>query len=148
MRRNILQKSLIQVKYILIVFLSASIFVSSCARKINFATSTIVPAAEGTVKIKEDKNNNYAVDVEVRHLAEPNKLPMSKNVYVVWVETERNGVQNLGQLNTSSGLLSSTLKASLQAVTPYKPTRLFITGEDAATVQYPGNYVVLNTTSF
>lgn len=121
---------------------------ASCSRKVGFATSTVVPAADGKVKVKKDNNNNYAVDVTVKHLAEPNRLPQPKDVYVVWIETERNGVQNLGQLATSSGFLSSTLKAELKAVTPYKPSRVFITGEDAATVNYPGSYVVLNTSDF
>lgn len=120
----------------------------SCARKISFATSTVVPAAEGTVKVKKDNNNNYAVEVDVRNLAEPARLPQPKNVYVVWLQTENNGTQNLGRLNTSSGLFSSTLKASLKTVTPYKPVRIFVTGESSADVTYPGNYVVLNTRSF
>jgi ribosomal protein S9 len=120
----------------------------SCSRKISFATSTVVPAAEGTVKVKKDNNNNYAIKVDVRNLAEPNRLPQPQNVYVVWIETERNGTQNLGQLNTSSGLFSNALKASLETVTAYKPIRLFITGENEANVTYPGNYVVLNTTTF
>lgn len=131
----------------LLILLTSTLWLGSCARKINFATSTIVPAAEGTVKVKKDKNDNYGVDISVKHLAEPNRLPQPKNVYVVWAETAGNGVQNLGQLNTSSGIISSTLKASLEAVTPYKPVRVFITAEDAATVVAPSMYVVLNTAS-
>lgn len=126
----------------------AIITLSSCARKVSFDNSTIAPAADGKVKVKKDKNNNYAVDIEVSNLADPKRLAQPKNVYVVWMETERNGMQNLGQLKTSSGLFSNNLKASLEAVTPYKPMRLFITGEDAANIQYPSSYVVLNTTSF
>ena len=124
------------------------LLIASCSRKVSFTTSTVVPAAEGKVKVKKDKNDNYAVDVDVKHLAEPSRLPQPKALYVVWIETERNGVQNLGQLNTSSGLLSSTMKASMEAVTPYKPTRLFITGETVANVQYPGGYIVLDTSVF
>lgn len=130
------------------VLLFGSFVWSSCARKISFATSTVVPAAEGTVKVKKDGNNNFAIKVDIKNLAEPNRLPQPQNMYVVWIQTEKNGIQNLGQLNTSSGLFSSTLKASLETVTPYKPTRLFVTGENAANVIYPGNYVVLNTDAF
>lgn len=134
--------------HVLVSFFIILISCVSCSRKISFATSTVVPAAEGTVKVKKDNNNNYVVNVEVKHLAEPGRLPQPQNVYVVWVETESNGTQNLGRLNTSSGLFSSTLKASLETVTPYKPIRVFITGESSADVIYPGKYVVLNTTSF
>ncbi|WP_018617107.1 hypothetical protein [Segetibacter koreensis] len=54
------------------------------------------------------------------------------------METEHNGTKNIGRLNTSSGLFSSTLKSSLTTTTPYKPTAIFITGEDDSNVQYPG----------
>jgi hypothetical protein len=133
---------------LLMLIVSSMFLCMSCARKISFATSTVVPAAEGTVKVKKDNNDNYAIKVEVKNLAEPHRLPQPRKVYVVWMQTANNGIQNLGQLSTSSGLFSSTLKASIEAVTAYKPTRLFITGEDAANVAYPGNYVVLNTSSF
>lgn len=132
----------------LLVVLLAPLFIVSCARKVHFSTSTLVPAAEGDVKVKKDKNNNYALDIEVRNLAEPKRLQVPKNVYVVWAETKKRGVQNLGQLITSTGLFSSQLKASLKTVTPYKPTRVFITAEEAASIQYPGSFVVLNTNSF
>jgi len=135
-------------RVIWIVSILTAIAISSCARRASFNASTIVPAAEGKVKVKKDKNNNYAVDVDVRNLADPKRLAQPRNVYVVWMETERNGIQNLGQLNTSSGLFSSNLKASLGTVTPYKPTRVFITGENTANIQYPSSYVVLDSPSF
>ncbi len=47
---------------------------SACSKKISFQTSSIVPAAEGTVKIKNDKNKNYVIDLNVIRLAEPKRL--------------------------------------------------------------------------
>ena len=119
----------------------------ACNRKIAFNNSTVVPAAEGYVKVKKDKNNNRAIEVSVRNLAEAKRLASPQNLYVVWIETPE-GVKNLGQLKTGTGLLSNTLKASLETVTPYKPTRLFITAENDASIQYPGAQVVLSTSSF
>jgi hypothetical protein len=121
---------------------------SSCARKINFSNSTIVPAARGSVEVKKDKNNNYAIDIDIRHLAEPDRLPEPKKLYIVWVESQENGLQNIGQLKTSTGLITETLRASMKAISPYKPTRVIITAEDRANIQAPGNYVVLNTVPF
>lgn len=121
---------------------------SSCAKKLSFNTSMIAPAASGSVKISKDKNKNYAIDVFVRNLAPSDKLTPPRETYVVWVDTESNGVKNIGQINTSTGLLSKTLKASLKANLPFKPVRVFITGEDMQNVQYPGNMVVLSTDSF
>lgn len=119
----------------------------SCNRKISFNTSTVVPAAEGSVKIKKDKNDNHAIDVSVKNLAEPNRLPVPQNAYMVWIES-RDGIKKLGQLKTGSGLFSSTLRAELKTVTPFQPTRLFITAESSADSNYPGAQVVLTTDSF
>ncbi|MBA2744744.1 MAG: hypothetical protein H0U44_00830 [Flavisolibacter sp.] len=135
--------------FLLAIFALFFVFsTTSCARKINFVASPIVPSAEGRVKVKKDNNNNYSVDLEVKHLADPSKLAQPHSIYMVWMDTESNGVQKLGQLNTSSGLLNSTMKASMETSTPYKPVRIFITGENGADLPFPGNYVVLTTSSF
>ncbi|MGZ5135654.1 MAG: hypothetical protein ACXWCG_10905 [Flavitalea sp.] len=107
-----------------------------------------MPAAQGTVKMKKDNNNNHSIKIDIKHLADPTRLQPAKSVYVAWIETAGKGAQNIGQLRTSSSLISNTLKASLEAVTPFKPTRLFITAEDQANIEYPSSFVVLNTTSF
>lgn len=95
--------------------------------QVSFNTSSVVSAAKGKVRVKKD-NNNYAADIEVSNLAEPKRLARPKNMYVVWMETQRNGLQNLEQQNTASSLFAKNLKASLKTVTPYKPVRIFITG--------------------
>lgn len=110
-----------------------------------FTSSDIVPAAVGSVKIKSDNNKNQTIEVNVKHLAPSSKLSPPQNTYVVWMMTERNGTQNIGQLNSSSSLLSKTLKASLKTVTSYNPTSFFITAEDNGNVQYPASMVVLST---
>lgn len=129
-------------------FLVVSIFLSSCSQKVNFIRSAVVPAADGRVKIDKDGNNNYSIDVFVENLAPPSKLNPPKEVYVVWMETERNGTQNLGQLVTSSGLFSNALEASLKTVTPYKPIRIVVTAEDETDLQSPGFQTVIMTKKF
>ncbi|MEP7253807.1 MAG: hypothetical protein ABI683_15550 [Ginsengibacter sp.] len=125
--------------------LFAAFSLSSCAKKMTFGTSSVVPAAEGSVKIKSDKNKNTSVDLSVERLADPQRLNPSKKTYVVWMETASNGTKNIGSLNTSSGFLSGKMKSSLKTVTPYKPTGFFITAEDDASVQYANGQVVLRT---
>lgn len=127
---------------------SVTVFLQSCAKKIMFTNSLIVPAAEGTVKVKKDNNNNYNIDLNLIRLAEPSRLNPAKAIYIVWMETETNGIKNIGQLKTSSGLLSKTLKSSLTTVTAFKPTKIFITAEDDASVQYPAGQTVLATNNF
>jgi hypothetical protein len=124
----------------LLVFLFAA-----CAEKVTFLNSSVVPSAEGTVTIKQGNNNNYDIDLNVVRLAEPERLTPPKAVYVVWMETTQSGVQNLGQLQTSTKGFSKMLSSSLKTVTPHQPTGFFITAEDNAIGSYPGMTVVLKT---
>ncbi len=117
----------------------------SCAKKMTFGTSSVVPAAEGSVKIKSDKNKNSTIDLNVIRLSDPKRLDPPKGTYIVWMETANNGTKNIGNLNSSSGFLSKTLKSSLKTVTPYKPTGFFITAEDNKDITYPNGQVVLKT---
>lgn len=133
---------------LLFLLVSFSILLTSCGRKFAFQVSPVVPAAVGEVKVKKDKNSNYNIDLNASRLADPARLMPARQVYVVWMETEQNGTKNIGQLKTSSGLFSSNLKSKLETVTPYKPTRFFITAEDDARLQYPIGVTVLNTSSF
>jgi len=131
---------------ILIFFLVFSL--GSCAKKISFQTSSIVPAAEGSVKVKKDNNNNYSIDLDVIRLAEPKRLDPPKSTYVVWIETADKGSKNIGSLNTSSSMFSKTLKSSLKTVSPFKPISLFITAENNVDIPYPSSQVVLRTDRF
>ena len=123
-------------------------YFSSCAKKISFQGSSVVPAARGDVKVKKDNNNNYNIQISVNNLAEPKRLQPSKTAYVVWMETSDNATKNIGQINSSTGFLSSKLKASFESVSSTKPTRIFITVEDDAGTQYSGSMVVLTTNNF
>lgn len=134
--------------YAAVIILSCALLLQSCSRKVSFQTSQIVPAAQGSVKVKKDDNNNYKIDLNIIRLADPKRLSPSKELYVVWIKTEQNGTKNIGQLKTSSGFLSKTLKSSLETVSSFKPTQVFITAEDNASVQYPAGEVVLTTDNF
>lgn len=129
--------------FLLITFLITSL--SGCAKKIMFEQSSIVPGAEASVKIKKDRNGNYSINMDVLHLAEPRKLQPAKSVYLVWMQAEDNSTKNIGILNSSSSLLSKTLKASLHTVTPFKPTRIYVTAEDDAKITFPAGETVLTT---
>jgi hypothetical protein len=81
----------------------------------------------------------------VIRLAAPTRLDPQKNVYVVWMKTEQNGIKNIGELKTSGHMLSKMLKSSLITVTPYKPSGFFITAENDANISDPIGQVVLST---
>src|SRR5689334_1558213 len=93
--------------YLVAVVFTVCVVLASCARKIHFNTSNVVPAAQGTVKVKKDDNNNYSIQMNVKNLATPGRLQPPKSVYVVWVESAGRSAQNLGQMKTSSGMFSN-----------------------------------------
>lgn len=133
----------------LFIFTSIILFsFSSCARKASFQTSTVVPAARGSVKITKDKNENYSIDVHLIDLAEPGRLQPAKHIYIVWMVTDDNITKNIGQINSSSSLLSRTLKSSFKSVSAFKPIKVFITAEDVADIQHPDGQVVISTDNF
>lgn len=144
--KTIKSKRLSKTLYAVAAFFFAIVILQSCGTsKYNFSTSSVVPAAEGKVKVKKDGNSNYKISLDVMRLAEPQRLSPSKSMYIVWMETEQNGRKNIGQLKTSSGFLSKTLKSSLTTVSSFKPSGFFITAEDDASIQYPAGEVVLRT---
>jgi hypothetical protein len=124
------------------------ISVISCAKKVAFQTSSIVPAARGDVKIKKDENKNYLIKIELENLAEVSRIEPPKSAYVVWMETDDASVKNIGQIKSNSKFLSSKLKASFETVSPFKPSKIFITAEDNADVQYPGMQLIMETSTF
>jgi hypothetical protein len=119
----------------------------SCSHKISFATSSVVPAARGTVKIKKDNNHNYVIKLDIFNLAEVKRLQPAKQAYLVWMVTDGETTKNIGQINSSSSLLSKKLKASFESVSATRPTKIFITAEDDVTTQYPG-LQILSTNNF
>lgn len=129
-----------------VMALTLALALSSCSPKVNFQTSSVVPAAEGWAKVKRTESN-YAVKIRIYNLAPTKNLNPPQRVYIVWVDTEANGIKWLGSMQSSSGFLSKTLKASLDATIPYKPVRVIITAESETHPQYPGVYTVLQTGS-
>ncbi len=124
------------------------ILLSSCAKKANFLNSTVVPAAKGTVKIKKDKNKNYVIKVQIVNLAEPSRLQPPKANYVVWMVSDNLNPKNIGQIKSSSNFMSSKLTAYFETVSSVKPTKIFITAEDDANIQYSLSQIILTTNNF
>jgi len=108
----------------------------------------VVPAAQGTVKVKKDKNSNYKIQIHLVNLAGVSRIQPARQSYVVWMVTSNDETKNIGQINSSSSLLSKKLKASFETVSAVKPVKIFITAEDDAGIQYPGTQVILSTDSF
>lgn len=130
-------------------------FFYSCARKAAATSKTetttpvVIPENKGQVQIKRDANSNYVIQINLRELEEVTKIePTSKKAYIVWVNADNQMTKNLGQINSNSGWLSDKSKASFEAVSEFKPTKIFITEEDNATVKTPGAKVIWSTNNF
>jgi hypothetical protein len=117
---------------------------NSCNKKMYFPVSAVAPAARGTVKVKRDNNNNYTIQVNVSDLAEVERLQGNKKAYVVWIITGNDNPKNMGQIKSGTKRFSKKLNADFSTVSPGKPDRIFITAEEDAMIQYPGNMVVLS----
>lgn len=118
---------------------------NSCGQKTTFLTSTVVPAAEGSIHLKKDKNKNYVITVKMVNLAEVERLQPPKKAYVLWMENEEGRAKNLGQINSTHELISKRLKATFETVSPFKPTKIYITAEDESNVNIPSSMVVLQS---
>lgn len=120
----------------------------SCATKNKFLNSTVLPAAQGTVQIKKDKNQNYVIKIELSNLSPSTRLTPPANAYVVWLVTPDNATRNLGQLNSSTNFMSKNLNASFETVSGIKPAKIVITAENDPTVQYPSFGEPILTTDY
>ncbi len=136
---KIIAKSMLLVSALALIVFS----ISSCSKKIQFLTSTVVPAARGSVNVKTDKNKNFVINLQLTYLSESERLTPPKKTYIVWLVTNNNVTQNIGQIKTNNGL-----KASFQTVSSFKPTKIFITAEDNADITYPVSEEVLSTNKF
>jgi hypothetical protein len=51
-------------------------------------------------------------------------------------------------LKSATGFLSKQHTASLEATSPFKPVRIFVTAENESNVRYPGYDQILTTDTF
>jgi len=131
-----------------ILMVTLMVIIASCTKSEIFLNSSVVPAATGNVKIKRDKNQNYVINLKVEDLAAVDRLQSSKQMYVVWMETEKGNSENLGQLKSSTKFMSKQHTASLEATSPFKPVRIFVTAENESNVRYPDQETILTTAIF
>jgi hypothetical protein len=134
--------------FLTIISIILTLILSSCATKAKFLDSSLVPAAEGYVKMKTDRNKNYVIKIEVYNLALPGKLNPPKKVYIVWMDDGNNNIKNMGQVKSSSAFMSKALKASFQNISSFRPIKIYITSEYEANVQVPSQDIILSTNNF
>jgi len=112
--------------------------------------AVVVPGeAKGQVQIKRDVNSNYVIQINLRELEADNKFePATKKAYIVWMNANNKMVKNLGQINSNEGWLSDKSKASFEAASEFKPTKIYITEEETASVTKPSAKIIWSTNKF
>ena len=108
-------------------------------------TSASVPAAEGKVKVANEKNGNTKVKLEVSHLAPPalaaadTTTPATEATYVVWIRPPTGAPQNVGVLD-----VGKDRKGKLETTTPFKEFTVSVTLERNPAVTVPRGERVLD----
>jgi len=135
----------VKIKKILLGFLAVMIMLpfSLQAQKIPFIQSSVVPAAEGYVRVNTDRNNNNVINIHIKNLAEIERLDPAMKTYVVWMVTDRETTKNIGRINSSN-----SLNVFFEAVSSFQPIKVFITAEVNENTQVPGEKIVLSTDNF
>lgn len=116
------------------------LILASCATTEKFPVSDVLPAADITVKTKQDKHNNYKINVKAKNLASPERLTPPKSFYVVWVESSE-GLKNVGQLTNKNART-----AELETLTPFEVNAIFITAEERGDISYPAGMEISRVT--
>ena len=146
---NAIRLNTMGIKFFLGIIILMFLFsTESQAKKVHFLVSNIAPAARGFAKVTRDKNRNYVIKIKLSNLAEVQRLNPSKLSYVIWIVTDRDVTKNIGQIESSTKILSTKLKATFETVSSFKPIQIFITTEDDASIQSPGMQIVLTTNKF
>lgn len=115
-----------------VFLLAVVILFSSCAATVIFPTSAVAPAADITSSKKADKNGNYSISITAKNLASPDRLDPHQSVYVAWIVTDTEGTKNIGRL-----INKNAQTATLETLTPFEFTEIFITAEGLADISYP-----------
>jgi hypothetical protein len=114
---------------------AGALVLGACAHDtVPLQASSDVPAAQGELKLRTGDSGNTKLNVEVAHLAEPEKVRPGATNYVVWVQSPQGPPQNVGALK-----VGDDRKGELATTTPYSEFQLFITAEPNPTAAMPSS---------
>lgn len=124
-----------------LAIIGAIVCMGSCVSTAKFPISQFVPAADITAKKKQDKHNNYLIEITAYHLAEASRLIPPKNNYIVWIVVDNGMTKNIGQLKAKN-----KKKSILKTTTPFNVKQIFLTAEDRGDLTYPLGLEISRTT--
>lgn len=127
------------------ILMVTALAASSCSssRRLTMSSSPDIPAVQSKVKVGTTDNGNTSIQLEVEHLASPDRVSPEATVYVVWARGNETGAYpvNLGALT-----VDGNLKGSLVTVTPLRAFDLYVTAEPSQASTTPTGKTLLRTT--
>lgn len=94
--------------------------------------SPALPAASGTMGVSHDTSGTTYINLQVKHLANPDGLHPAKAAYVVWVQPTGQPPQNHGVLQ-----VNDKQEATYSTTTKDRNFEVFVTAEDNANISQP-----------
>ena len=96
------------------------------ADEFKLRNSELNPAAIATAHVNSDRNGNLDIDIEVHHIAPPDRLNPPHSNYVVWIQAPNKQAEMLGLMRVNA----DDMGVSLRTKTPYHSFDIFVTAED------------------
>jgi len=109
----------------------------SGATKVNFAGTSLMPAATGEAKV-ESKKGYIEIEVEFANLTRPTAFGNEYLTYVMWAISPEGRAVNLGEV-----LVGDNSRSKLDVTTDLQSFALIVTAEPYFAVRQPSNVVVL-----
>ena len=101
------------------------------------------PAATGEAVVSTTDDGNTQINLEVKHLAPPEKINSGATAFVVWV---RNNDENFGEPQNLGALkVDDDLSGSISAVTNLRSFDLYVTAEPTSSATSPTGDALLRT---
>lgn len=133
-----------------VIVLLAGVLSLSCSsmmgnkdsRELQLTGSPSLSSAQGTAKVSTTDDGNTQIDLDVKHLAPPEKVNAGATAFVVWVKdvNSETNPHNLGALK-----VDENLNGSMKAVTSLRSFDLYVTAEPNATADQPTGEQLLRT---
>lgn len=123
-----------KISYQVMATLTAVSLFGCGAGMIHLTASPQVPAAEGTVNVTSGQNKNLRMEINVHHLALPDRVTPGASVYIAWIRplSADSVPQNIGALR-----VNKNLDGELDTLTAQHSFDLLITAEPQGSVVTP-----------
>jgi outer membrane protein OmpA-like peptidoglycan-associated protein len=109
----------------------------SGASKVNFAGTTLMPAANGQAKV-ESKKGYIEIEVEFGNLDKPTTFGNEYLTYILWAISPEGRAVNLGEV-----IVGDNHRSKLDVTTDLQAFALLVTAEPYYAVRQPSNVIVL-----